>query len=168
MSELVAIYGAAGDPVGTATRARMRTEGLWHAATMVLVRSPDLRRVYVHRRSPTKDVYPGLRDCWAGGVLGAGEEPEEGARRELAEELGVTGRLVPLFVSRFEDPPVRCHYFCFEANWDGPVTHQPEEIVSGGWMDLDELIALVRDPGSDLVPDGRAMAREWLRRYRPV
>lgn len=165
--ELIAVYDADGHEVGSATRARMRAEGLWHAATMVLVRSPDLARVYVHRRSPDKDVFPGLRDCWAGGVVGAGEDPDEGAVRELAEELGVTGApLTRLYVYPFVQPPVRCHNFVYETTWDGPITHQPEEIVSGGWMALDELAAQLRDPDSDFVPDGRAVALEWLRRYR--
>jgi 8-oxo-dGTP pyrophosphatase MutT (NUDIX family) len=162
--ELVAVYDADGNEVGSATRARMRADGLWHAATMVLVRSGDLRRVYVHRRSPDKDVFPGLRDCWAGGVLGAGEEPDDGARRELAEELGVTGAtLRALFTFPFVQPPVRCHNFVYETSWDGPVVHQPEEIVSGGWMELAELTAQLRDPDTDFVPDGRAVALEWLR-----
>jgi 8-oxo-dGTP pyrophosphatase MutT (NUDIX family) len=163
--ELVGVYDADGHEVGSATRARMRAEGLWHAATMVLVRSPDLRRVYVHRRSPDKDVFPGLRDCWAGGVLGAGERPADGARRELAEELGIAGvELRPLFVLPFVQPPVRCHNFVYETSWDGPVHHQPEEIVSGGWLDLPDLATQLRDPDTDFVPDGRAAALEWLRR----
>jgi 8-oxo-dGTP pyrophosphatase MutT (NUDIX family) len=164
--ELVAVYSPDGEEVGSATRARMRAEGLWHAATAVLVRSGDGRRVYVHRRSPDKDVYPGLRDCGVGGVIAAGEAPDEGARRELAEELGIAG--VPLrFLYRFtfDQPPVRCHNFVYETAWDGPVVHQPEEIVSGGWMDLAEAAALLRDPSTDFVPDGRAIALEWLRRY---
>ena len=163
--ELVAVYDADGTPVGSTTRARMRAEGLWHAATMVLVRSGDLRRVYVHRRSPDKDVFPGLRDCFAGGVLGAGEHADDGARRELAEELGITGvELSPLFVLPFVRPPVRCHNFVYAASWDGPIVHQPEEIVSGGWLALPELVAQLRDPDTDFVPDGRAVALEWLRR----
>jgi len=163
--ELVGVYDADGHEVGTATRARMRAEGLWHAATMVLVRSGDLRRVYVHRRSPDKDVFPGLRDCFAGGVLGAGERPDDGACRELAEELGIAGvELDPLFVLPFVQPPVRCHNFVYVASWDGPIVHQPEEIVSGGWLELTELAAQLRDPDADFVPDGRAVALEWLRR----
>jgi len=45
-------------------------------------------RIYVHRRTDDKDVYPGMYDMTAGGVLGAGESYLEAARRELAEALG--------------------------------------------------------------------------------
>lgn len=164
--ELIASYSPAGEVVGSVARSRMRAEGLWHAATVIFVRSSDGMRVYVHRRSPVKDVYPGLRDCWAGGVIAAGESPDDGAARELAEELGITG--VPLtFLYRFvfDQPPVRCHNFVYETAWDGPVVHQPEEIVAGGWVDLADLAEQLRDPSTDFVPDGRAIALEWLRRY---
>jgi len=164
--ELIALYSPAGEVVGSVSRARMRAEGLWHAATVILVRSLDGSSVYVHRRSPDKDIYPGLRDCWAGGVLAAGEEPAAGAARELAEELGITGvPLRRLYRFPFEQPPVRCHNFVYETKWDGPITHQPEEIVSGGWVALADLVPQLRDPSSDFVPDGRAIALEWLRRY---
>jgi hypothetical protein len=73
----VARYDSSGAVVGAAPRSVMRAEGLWHAATLVLVRSGDGRCVYVHERTSTKDVYPGLRDCWAGGVVSAGETPLE-------------------------------------------------------------------------------------------
>jgi len=164
--ELIALYSPAGEVVGSVSRTRMRAEGLWHGATAILVRSGDGARVYVHRRSPDKDVFPGLRDAGVGGVVAAGEDPDVGAERELAEELGITG--VPLrFLYRFtfDQPPVRCHNFVYETNWDGPIIHQPEEIVSGEWMALAEVAALLRDPSTDFVPDGRAIALEWLRRY---
>jgi len=165
--EMVARYDAAGAVIGRARRADVRRRGLWHAATMVLVRSGDGTRVYVHRRSPGKDVFPGLHDCWAGGVIADGETPDEGAERELAEELGVRGvPLRRLFTFTLEQPPLRCHYFAYEARWDGPVVHQPEEIVSGGWMPLDELRAWAEDPHSPLVPDGRHAIRTWFHRNR--
>ncbi|GAA3439982.1 NUDIX domain-containing protein [Kutzneria kofuensis] len=164
--ELIALYSPDGSPVGTVTRGRMRAEGLWHAATAIWVRSADGRRVYVHRRSPDKDVFPGLRDCGVGGVVDAGEVPADGAVRELAEELGITGApLRFLYRFTFDEPPVRCHNFVYETTWEGPIRHQPEEIVSGEWMDLDELARQLRDPTTDFVPDGRAIALEWLRRY---
>ncbi|HEX4226642.1 MAG TPA: NUDIX domain-containing protein [Pseudonocardiaceae bacterium] len=163
--ELIDEYDAAGSVVGTVPRARMRAAGLWHAATAILVRSGDGERVYVHRRHPGKDVYPGLHDCWAGGVVGAGETPQACAERELAEELGVTGVPVrPLFTFRFEQPPVRYHAFTYEVTWDGPVVHQPEEVVAGWWMELTELRMKLADPAWPFVPDGRAGIERWFSR----
>ena len=164
--ELVAVYDGSGRVTGATTRADVRARGLWHATGEVLLRSGDGESVYVHRRAPDKDVFPGLWDCWAGGVVAAGESPGECAFRELAEELGVRGvPLTPLFTHVFEQPPLRCHNHCFEARWDGEVVHQPEEIVDGRWLPLDELRAWAGDPASPLIPDGRAGILEWFRRY---
>ncbi len=163
--ELVALYDLGGTAVGAATRSRVRAEGLWHAAGVVLVRSSDGGSVYVHLRTPTKDVYPSTWDCWAGGIVAAGETPEECARRELAEELGVHGvELRPLFVHITDDDTIRCHNFAFETRWDGPFVHQPSEVVEGRWLTLDELRSWLDDPESRFIPDGRLGALEWFRR----
>ena len=59
---------------------------------------------YVHRRTDTKDVFPGAWDCWAGGVVTAGEPPDRAAARELTEELGVSvPALEPLFRHWYRD-----------------------------------------------------------------
>ncbi|MCS7484546.1 NUDIX hydrolase [Umezawaea endophytica] len=163
--ELVAVFDEDGRPRPGVPRGRMREGGLWHACATILVRSPDGRRVYVHRRTDTKDVYPGLYDCWAGGVLADGETSDACAERELAEELGVRG--VPLtrsFVARFVDPPIRYTAHVYEVRTDGPFTHQPEEVAEGWWMDLDDLRGKVDDPDWPLVPDGRALFHQWLAR----
>jgi 8-oxo-dGTP pyrophosphatase MutT (NUDIX family) len=121
--------------------------------------------VYVHRRSPTKLVMPGLHDCWAGGVIGPGEDPATTAARELAEELGVTGvPLTPLFALVYDEGPggLRSHLFAFEARHDGPVRHQPEEVADGGWMPLPELRARLADPAWPFVPDGRLLVERWF------
>ncbi|PXY22437.1 NUDIX hydrolase [Prauserella muralis] len=165
--ELVAIYDEHGAVTGSATRADMRARGLWHAASMVLVRSGDGERVYVHRRAPDKDVFPSACDCWAGGVVASGETPEQCAARELAEELGIRDvPLRPLFRVVFRRPPIRCHDFTFEVRWDGPVVHQPEEIVGGEWLPLERLREWAEDPDGPLVPDGRLAILEWFRRQR--
>ncbi|MER7011358.1 NUDIX domain-containing protein [Saccharopolyspora sp. NPDC000359] len=163
--ELVAVYDAAGRVVGSATRQRMRAEGLWHASSAVLVRSPDGGSIYVHRRTDTKDVFPGMHDCAAGGVVAAGEDPATTAERELAEELGVRGAPVRfLFRSTFDEGTVRYHGFLYEVRWDGPITHQPEEVAEGWWMPLPELRRRLDDPTWPFVPDGRKFALEWFAR----
>src|SRR3954454_20576971 len=90
--EPVAVYDAAGSVVGVAPRGVVYRDGLWHGATGVLVRSTDGDRVYLHRRSPDKLIFPGMYDCWAGGVIGPGGAPAAGGRRGLAGGAGRASR----------------------------------------------------------------------------
>ncbi|MEU7476116.1 NUDIX domain-containing protein [Lentzea sp. NPDC042327] len=165
---MITLYDEDANPVGEVSRARMRAENLWHGCVLIFVRSLDGSRVYVHRRTDTKDIFPGLYDCSAGGVIDAGEAPGPAAERELAEELGVSGvPLKELFRTRYVDDRTRYHAWVYEVSTDGPFTHQPEEVASGGWMDLGELRRRIDDPDWPLVPDARAISREWLRTLVP-
>ena len=163
MSEIVALVDRTGAVVGSAERSVVRRDNLLHAATAVLVRDPE-GRVYVHRRSPAKDWAPSHHDAAAGGIMAYGEQPADSAARELAEELGVTGAdLRPLGLNVYEDDTTRCVEHCYETTWDGPVTHADGEVVWGAWMALDELDALLRDPGWAFVPDTRALLARLAR-----
>lgn len=157
VAEIVALVDSDGAVTGPAERSVVRRENLRHAATAVLVRDPS-GRIYVHRRSPTKDWAPDCHDAAAGGMLRYGEDPHESAARELAEELGVTGTaLTPLGTNRYEDDSTRVVEHCFETVWDGPVSYPDDEVVCGRWMTLAELAERLRDPGWRFVPDTRAL-----------
>lgn len=174
--ERLSVYDAAGRVVGAAERGEVYARSLWHATTAVVLRSTDRARVYVHRRTGTKLVMPGLWDCWAGGVLGEGESPGDGAARELAEELGITSvALEPLFTASFDAAALgvdtgpgsgphglRAHVHAYQAVSDGPVIHQPEEVAEGGWWTLALLRDRLADPAWPWVPDGAWVARRWL------
>ena len=172
-AEPVAVYDEVGAVTGVASRGEVYARSLWHGVGGVLLRSGSKSLspggagacVYVHRRSATKLVMPGLHDCWAGGVIGPGEDPAGTAARELAEELGVTGvPLTPLFALVYDEGPggLRSHLFAFEARYDGPVRHQPEEVADGWWMPVAELRARLADPAWPFVPDGRMLVERWF------
>jgi isopentenyldiphosphate isomerase len=141
--------------VDTVSRAQMRTQRLRHRCTFVVVRS-SAGDVLIHRRSDDKDMWPGRWDLAAGGVVSAGEEWEVAARRELAEELGVTvAELVPLGGGAYEDADVAELAKVWTAVHDGPFTFTDDEVVEAHFVSLDELAErMARDL---FVPDSRAL-----------
>ena len=160
--ELVSIVDEDGAVIGSAPRSVMRRDNLRHLVVAVLVRNPA-GRIYVHRRADIKDVFPGLHDCFVAGCVAAGESPDVAALRELGEELGVTGvPLEPLGTVRYDDAATRQVTFCYTTTYDGPVTHQVEEISWGTWMTPAELAARLADPDWPFVPDGRALVQQLL------
>jgi isopentenyldiphosphate isomerase len=159
--EVVALYDDGGRPDGNAPRSLMRAQNLRHAATGIIVRDP-YGRIYVHRRTPTKDLYPAHWDFTAGGVVLAGEDPFEGARRELAEELGVTSELESLGESDYLDAHTSYHAFRYITTWDGPITPQPEEVAYGAWLSIERLLDRLSDPEVAFMPDARALFGDWL------
>ncbi len=161
MDEVVALYDDGGRPDGSAPRSVMRAQNLRHAATGIVVRDP-YGRVYVHRRTATKDVYPAYWDFTAGGVVLDGEDPLDGARRELAEELGVTSELEPLGEADYADDHTRYHAFRYVTTWDGPITPQPEEVAYGAWLSIERLLEQMADPAISFMPDSRALFAHWL------
>lgn len=136
----------------------MRARRLPHRSTYILV-FDRAGRLFVHLRTPTKDVYPSHWDVSVGGVLGAGEAWDAGAARELAEELGVTATLEPLFPFRWTEPGNDIHGRVYRAVHDGPFRLQPEEIVRGEFVDVDEIARrAAREP---FCPDGLAVLARW-------
>ena len=162
MDEIVALYDASGRPDGSAPRSQMRAENLRHGATAVLVRD-RMGRIHVHRRTETKDVYPGRYDFAAGGVLLAGEDPHATARREAEEELGVTSDLVPLGEADYTDDQTSYHAFLFETQWDGPIRPQAEEVAWQEWTTLERLAQMLADESAPVVPDTTALLGGWVR-----
>src|SRR6185436_908917 len=101
-AELVDVVDDTGAVVRQVTRREMRAHRLPHRSTYILVLN-GRGDLFIHLRTPTKDVYPSYWDPCVGGVLAAGESFDDGAARELEEELGVTAPLERLFSLRYED-----------------------------------------------------------------
>ncbi len=139
---LVDVVDADDRVLGTATRARMRSEGLRHRAVYVVVRTSD-DRIVVHRRAEWKDVYPGAWDICFGGVLDAGEGWDEAAARELAEEAGIDATLELLGVGAHEAPGMAVNGRVYGCEHDGPYPCPDGEVVEVRTVPVAELDAFL-------------------------
>lgn len=81
-------------------RGQVYAENLRHRCVFVRARDAE-GRIFVHRRTPTKLIFPSLHDMFVGGVVGAGETYDDAALREAEEELGVSGLPRPEFLFKF-------------------------------------------------------------------
>lgn len=165
--EIVTLVDDANRVAGSTERSEMRTRGLPHRATYILVFN-GRGEVFVQQRTLTKDLYPGYLDPCTGGVVLAGENYEESAARELAEELGISGTLLTAhFDVEYRGEGNHVWGRVFSCTWDGPVTLQPEEVADGFWLAPEEVLAQAAD--EPFTPDSLEVLRRFLlERARPT
>jgi isopentenyldiphosphate isomerase len=142
-----------------ATRAEIRARRLLHRGVCILCRDPT-GALYVHRRTTTKDIFPGMYDMFVAGMLNAGESYPEGARRELEEELGIVEEPRFLFKHHYRGADNPSFKAVFEVDCDGIVHPQPEEIEWGVFMPASEVSQRLSE--WDFVPDGVEIFRRYL------
>ena len=88
--ELFDIYDETGRHIGVAPRRECHgNPKLLHHTAHVVVFHPVTGAILLQKRAKTKDIQPGKWDTAVGGHLALSEDYEAGARRELAEELGI-------------------------------------------------------------------------------
>jgi isopentenyldiphosphate isomerase len=162
--ELVDVIDEAGYTIGVVTRREMRTGRLPHRCTYVLVFN-SAGELFIHLRTPTKDVYPSHWDVCIGGVLAAGESFDQGVKREIAEELGIDTDATPLFDFHYRDDATFAHGKVYRVRHDGPFRLQAEEIVRGEFVTLAE--ALARIQRTPFCPDGVVVLQRFLARELP-
>lgn len=115
----------------------------------------------VHRRAAWKDVNPSVWDIAFGGVCGVGETWLESARRELAEEAGLTVPLIDLGPARYTDANSDIVARRFLAVTEETPTCPDGEVVGLDAIPLDQLDQwLVRHP---VCPDSVALLGSILR-----
>ena len=158
--EIVAIVDDQNRVVGSALRRDMRQNRLPHRSTYILVFN-SRGELCVQKRTATKDVFPGYYDIAAGGVVLAGETYEAGARRELAEEVGIRG--VPLahqFVFHYADAYTQVWGSVFSCVYDGELVLQEAEVESATFMPVADILSHAEQ--APYTPDGLYVLRRYL------
>ncbi|MDI1463635.1 NUDIX domain-containing protein [Catellatospora sp. KI3] len=148
---------------GQARRADAYARRLIHRCVFILATDPA-GRIFVHRRTAQKLVFPSCYDMFVGGVVGAGESYDDAALREAAEELGVTDLPRPRFLFKFlyRTPEHAWWSAVYDVTVPGPVAPQVEEVAWHAFLTRDELGA--RLGRWQWVPDGMAAWRELAAR----
>lgn len=161
--ESVDILDSHGQPTGQVkTRAAAHRDGDWHAIAHVWVmnRAGD---VLLQHRGPDVEFAPNLWDVSVGGHVGAGETPEQGARRELQEEISLPAQskdLRLLFQYTNEDLRLtgfwhRAIFHVFRCQFDGDPTLfklQTEEVAELKFFPIAEFQQLLREQPARFVP----------------
>ncbi|MFH8595363.1 NUDIX hydrolase [Streptomyces rimosus] len=162
--EIVDIVNESDEVVGQARRGDAYAHRLRTRCTFILARDAE-DRIFVHRRTPQKLVFPSHYDMFVGGVVGAGETYDGTALREAEEELGVSGlpQPVPLFKFLYETPEHTWWSAVYEVRCTLPVQPQESEVAWHTFLTDAELAQ--RIPRWEWTPDGMA-AYERLLEWR--
>ena len=131
MAEFFDIYDENGNHLGVAPRNECHgNPALIHCTVHIVVFHPETGEILLQKRRMDKDIQPGKWDTAVGGHLDAGEDFITAARRELAEELGITGsvQLVHLFDSKIRNDIESENVRVFALSHAGPFAYQASEI----------------------------------------
>jgi len=139
--EIVSMVDQDGEALGAVPRHLVHKYNILHSGIGVLIHKGGA--LYVHRRAPSKRIFPNLYDMWVGGVrLAAEADGRLTALREIKEELGLQR---PDALSEKLDTTICCtkcnrcvvDIFSYAANDDDTIAWQPEEVAWGEWVSLE-------------------------------
>jgi isopentenyl-diphosphate delta-isomerase type 1 len=138
--EIFDVVNERDEVIGKQTRSEVHRLGLMHRATHVLVFN-SRGRVFLQKRSMTKDRQPGLWDSSASGHVDSGEDYDACVVRELREELGLQVSATPrrLFKLGASSETDQEHVWVYRCEAEGPFQLHPEEIERGDWFEPDEV-----------------------------
>ena len=132
------------------TRVNVHANGLLHRAVHIFVFNAA-GELFLQRRSMTKDSAPGKWVSSCSGHVDSGENYDFAACRELGEEIGLYDpeQLEPLFKESACEATGNEFVWVYRCFSEGPFKLDPEEVMGGKWIGLDELNLWVEERPRD-------------------
>lgn len=139
--ELFPLINEKGEVIGKATRQECHSGSkLLHPVIHLHILSPD-GKLFMQKRSMSKDIQPGKWDTAVGGHVDYGETVEDAMKRESYEELGIKDFPYSLlfsyiFESSIEREMVNTY---ITRNFDDKIVCDSVEIDEGRYWSIDEI-----------------------------
>ncbi len=138
--ELFPAVDTDGNAVGTVRRCEAHGGSMTLHPVVHLHLFNSRGELYLQKRPQWKDIQPGRWDTSTGGHMDVGETVEQALRREVAEELGVSGfEPVPMGHYVFESSRERELVYVHRTVYDGIVRPNPAELDGGRFWTAGEI-----------------------------
>ena len=149
--EYLDIVNLNGEVVGCAPRSEVHgNPALMHRVVHVLVFNKE-GRLLLQKRSQNKDVAPGRWDTSVGGHVGSGEDLVYSSKREMHEELGITGQEPEYLYEYVHSNPYETEFVStYRCVYEGDVFFNPDEIDEIKFWSFDEIRAAI---GREILSD---------------
>ena len=176
MEEWVAVLDASGQDTGkTILKSEAHAKGIFHPTIHVWCYTID-GRVLLQQRGAQKETYPLKWDVSVAGHISAGESPEVGAVREVAEEIGATiisEKLEKIGVFKTEKRYAATfwdreftHTYLYLLDANTPLVKQASEVEALEWVLLEDFEIQIQEQLSKFVPNATDRYRYIIHEIR--
>lgn len=119
----------------------------------------ELDELALQLRASHDSSYPSHWDFSAAGGMNDDEDPETAAKRELLEEIGISGNLIFLSEETFLKEQSIDHLFLFVLQHNGPFTLDSIEVADVQFFSLEKINTMLNE-GADFHPKFIKLWRE--------
>ena len=160
-AELLPVVDSEDRVITSARRDEVHQKGLRHRAVHVLIFDGDWQ-FFFQKRALYKESSPGLWDSSVAGHVDAGESYDQCCLREVAEEVGLVIKKVPMRLFKLPATPITDMEFSWIYRLDTVVPLVPDyvEMERGAWFSVNAVDQWIEKRPEEMSPSFRVI---WQR-----